>query len=159
MKQLQQNIGNDWNKGEHWCEIALTFLGNASILYSPKIPENLRFLDVFRGCKVETLTRNGLIIPLSVRSFVLFCNVFQISNSAQVALMIIFRSFITKQTALPRLISFGSSRQKSRATRQATIDPWNTVYCLKVGVKIGSFIKTTRILCLIWNKTIYDLFV
>ena len=38
------------------------FLINAPILYPLKTPENQRFSDVFRGYKIGTLARNGLII-------------------------------------------------------------------------------------------------
>ena len=37
------------------------FLPNVPILYPLKIPENLWFSGVFRGCKMGPLARNGLI--------------------------------------------------------------------------------------------------
>ena len=37
------------------------FLANVPILYPLKAPENQRFSGVFRGYKIGTLARNGLI--------------------------------------------------------------------------------------------------
>ena len=37
------------------------FLANATLLYPLKTPENLSFSGVFRGYKMRTLARNGLI--------------------------------------------------------------------------------------------------
>ena len=42
------------------------FLANVPILYPLKTPENQRFSDVFRGYKMGTLARNGLIIKVTV---------------------------------------------------------------------------------------------
>ena len=41
------------------------FLTNVPILYPLERPENQRFSGVFRGYKIRTLTRNGLVIALS----------------------------------------------------------------------------------------------
>ena len=37
------------------------YLANVPILYPLKTPENQSFSDVFRGYKMETLAKNGLI--------------------------------------------------------------------------------------------------
>ena len=50
---------NGLNKNSHYID---QFLLNASILYPPKTPENIRFSGVFgRGYKIGILTRHGLI--------------------------------------------------------------------------------------------------
>ena len=42
--------------------VIISFLANIHILYPLKTPENRRFSGVFRGYKMVTLSRNGLIL-------------------------------------------------------------------------------------------------
>ena len=42
-----------------------SFLADVSILYPLKIPENQSFSGIFRGYKMRTLARNGLIVHTS----------------------------------------------------------------------------------------------
>ena len=48
-----------------WLTEPNPFLTNAPILYPLKTPENLWFSDAFRGYKMGTLARNGLMTELN----------------------------------------------------------------------------------------------
>ena len=58
---------------EHLWWLLPPFLSNVPISYSLKAPENLWFFSVFRGYKIETFARNGLIQASPVLNADSFC--------------------------------------------------------------------------------------